>query len=101
MTFDKEHFDKVCIEIQRHLEDSEISKLAHWNAAEVYGRRHMVFIGLPATVFFHRFNLVTFFRFSKHHVFVARIKIYCYKGSSFYWADSFAIEWIGNFFKLQ
>ncbi len=50
MTFDKEHFDKVCIEIQRHLEDSEISKLAHWNAAEVYGRRHMVFIGLPATV---------------------------------------------------
>ena len=38
------------MEIQRHLEDTEISKLAHWDAAAVYGKRHSVFIGLPATI---------------------------------------------------
>ncbi len=50
MTFDRNHFDKVLVEIQRHLEDTEISKLAHWSAAAAYGRRHMIFIGLPATI---------------------------------------------------
>jgi len=38
------------MEIQRHLEDTKTSKLAHWEAAAVYGKRHMYFIGLPATV---------------------------------------------------
>ncbi len=50
MAFDKEHFGKVLKEIQRHLEDSETSKLAHWNAEVVYRKRHMFFIGLPATI---------------------------------------------------
>ncbi|MEM9541878.1 MAG: SLATT domain-containing protein [Cyanobacteria bacterium P01_E01_bin.42] len=50
MAFDQNHFDKVLIEIQRHIEDTETSKLAHWHAADVYGRWHRWFIGLPATI---------------------------------------------------
>lgn len=50
MAFDKLHFEKVTNEIQRHLEDTETSKLAHWDAAAVYKRRHVAFIGLPATI---------------------------------------------------
>jgi len=50
MVHDKKHFDKVLSEIGRHLEDTEVSKLAHWNAASVYRKRQMFFIGLPATI---------------------------------------------------
>ncbi|MEZ8153015.1 SLATT domain-containing protein [Vibrio splendidus] len=49
MAFDKNHFEKVNQEVMRHLEDTEVSKLAHWSAAAVYKRRQMFFIGLPAT----------------------------------------------------
>jgi len=51
MALDEKHFKNVCIEIKRHLEDAETSKLAHWYAASIYGKRHMLFIGLPATIF--------------------------------------------------
>ena len=50
MPFDEKHFEEVLLEVKRHLEDTEVSKLAHWNAAAVYERRHTVFIGLPATL---------------------------------------------------
>ena len=48
MANDDAHFSSVKAEVQRHLEDSETSKLAHWHAAAVYERRHKFFIGLPA-----------------------------------------------------
>src|SRR5262245_39337801 len=50
MPFDQTHFGIVCEEVQRHLEDSETSKLAHWNAAQVYDRIHRMYLGLPATL---------------------------------------------------
>lgn len=50
MANDKEHFKIILLEIERHLEDTETSKLAHWYAAAVYSKRHMYFIGLPATI---------------------------------------------------
>jgi len=50
MAFDKDHFQKVQQEIQRHLEDTEISKLAHWNASAVYDKRNKMYIGIPATL---------------------------------------------------
>ncbi|WP_156180897.1 SLATT domain-containing protein [Desulfovibrio sp. TomC] len=51
MVYDNNHFQHVCKEVKRHLEDSEISKLAHWYAATVYDRRYKICIGLPATFF--------------------------------------------------
>lgn len=50
MAFDEDHFDAVKREVARHREDTETSKLAHWDAAAVYARRHKLLIGLPATV---------------------------------------------------
>ena len=50
MAFDKLHFEKVLLEIQHHLEDTETSKLAHWHASSVYSRRHKYYLGLPATL---------------------------------------------------
>lgn len=50
MPYDQKHFESVKEEVLRHLEDTETSKLAHWNAAAVYERRHKLFIGLPATL---------------------------------------------------
>jgi len=46
--YDKAHFNLVNAEVSRHLEDAETSKLAHWKAAEVYERRHKLWLGLPA-----------------------------------------------------
>lgn len=37
-------------EVARHLEDSETSKLSHFNVAEVYERRHKYWLGLPTTI---------------------------------------------------
>lgn len=48
MAYDQLHFDSIKLEVARHLEDSETSKLAHWDAAAVYERRHKRWIGLPA-----------------------------------------------------
>lgn len=50
MAFDQAHFAVIKQEVTRHCEDTEVSKLAHWNAAAVYDRRHKFLIGLPATV---------------------------------------------------
>ncbi|MGH9893394.1 MAG: SLATT domain-containing protein [bacterium] len=50
MAHDQEHYELAYREVQRHLEDSETSKLAHWYAASVYERRHRLLIGIPATV---------------------------------------------------
>lgn len=36
------------LEFDRHLEDSEVSKLSHFFAAGVYERRHTMWIGVPA-----------------------------------------------------
>lgn len=48
MAYDEAHFSSVKAEVQRHLEDAETSKLAHWDAAVVYERRQKFFIDLPA-----------------------------------------------------
>ncbi len=48
MAYDEAHFTSVKLEVLRHLEDAETSKLAHWDAAATYERRHKIFIGLPA-----------------------------------------------------
>ena len=50
MAHNEAHFASVKKELLRHLEDTETSKLAHWDAAAVYDRRHKLFIGLPATL---------------------------------------------------
>jgi hypothetical protein len=50
MPFDEAHFEIIRQEVQRHLEDTETSKLAHWNAAHVYDRVHRMYLGLPATL---------------------------------------------------
>lgn len=50
MTFDEPHFHRVCDEVLRHLEDTEISKLAHWHAAQVYSTLNRWLIGVPATL---------------------------------------------------
>jgi hypothetical protein len=50
MAYDDAHFASIRLEVHRHLEDTETSKLAHWDAAAVYERRHKLFIGLPALV---------------------------------------------------
>ncbi len=50
MANDKEHFKIILKEVKRHLEDTETSKLAHWDAAATYEKRHKLYIGLPATI---------------------------------------------------
>ncbi|ORM82334.1 hypothetical protein HA38_21175 [Pantoea allii] len=50
MLFDQSHYNKVANEMERHREDTETSKLAHWRAAAKYERRHKLYIGLPATI---------------------------------------------------
>lgn len=51
MPFDEKHFAEVNEEVQRHLEDTETSKLGHWRAAQVYENYHKLWLGLPATLF--------------------------------------------------
>lgn len=46
--FDAVHFELVKMEVSRHLEDAETSKLAHWYASTVYERRHKLWLGVPA-----------------------------------------------------
>jgi hypothetical protein len=48
--FDEAHFRIIGEEVQRHLEDTEASKLGHWHAARVYDRVHRMYLGLPATL---------------------------------------------------
>lgn len=43
-------YELICEEIERHLEDSEVSKLAHFHAAAIYEKRNKYFLGLPATL---------------------------------------------------
>lgn len=50
MALDEAHFELVQDEVQRHLEDTETSKLAHWRAAQAYDRIHRLYLGLPATL---------------------------------------------------
>jgi hypothetical protein len=45
MANDDNHYEKVGIEIQRHLEDSEVSKLSHFAAAGIYEKRHRYLVG--------------------------------------------------------
>ena len=44
------YYSTICKEIQRHLEDSEISKLSHFYAASRYEKLHKYYIGLPTTI---------------------------------------------------
>lgn len=44
------HFQLISTEIERHLEDAEISKLAHYNAAGRLDKVHRYYLGLPVTV---------------------------------------------------
>lgn len=48
MPYDDTHFLSIKLEVKRHLEDAETSKLAHWEAARVYEYRHKFYVGLPA-----------------------------------------------------
>jgi hypothetical protein len=50
MPFDESHFQVIYSEVQRHREDTETSKLGHWEAARVYDRIHRIYLGLPATI---------------------------------------------------
>lgn len=50
MPNDEKHFSSIKLEVSRHFEDAETSKLAHWDAARVYEYRHKFLIGLPALV---------------------------------------------------
>ncbi len=43
-------YEYARVEIERHLEDSEVSKLGHWYAAAVLHGRHRNFIAIPAIV---------------------------------------------------
>jgi len=51
MPDNKFRYQQVSDEFKRHLEDTEVSKLAHFYAAEQYEKRHKFFIGIPATCF--------------------------------------------------
>jgi hypothetical protein len=51
MAYDNQHYTAAYEEIQRHLEDTEVSKLAHFYAAAQFEKRHKFFIGIPATAF--------------------------------------------------
>jgi len=37
-------YEEATLEVLRHLEDAEVSKLGHWQAAAVYDTRHRYFI---------------------------------------------------------
>lgn len=50
MKHDDEHFRAAIAEIERHRQDTEISKLGHWVAAGVYEKVHKFALGLPATL---------------------------------------------------
>ena len=50
MPIDDKQFEAVREEVQRHLEDTEVSKLGHWDAARIYERVHRYYLGLPATL---------------------------------------------------
>lgn len=50
MSFDEPHFRIISEEIQRHLQDTETSKLGHWHAAQIYSQVHKLYLGLPATL---------------------------------------------------
>ncbi len=51
MPLDSDHFDLIREEINRHLIDTQSSKLGHWHAARIYERTHKFYLGLPATIF--------------------------------------------------
>ena len=51
MSDNKVRYEQASNEYERHLEDTETSKLAHFYAAEKYEKRHKFFIGIPATSF--------------------------------------------------
>ena len=44
------HYEIICSEIARHLEDSETSKLAHFGAASTFEKWNKFILGLPATI---------------------------------------------------
>lgn len=44
------YYEIITQEIERHLEDTEVSKLAHWHAARVFENRNKYLLGLPATL---------------------------------------------------
>lgn len=50
MPFDEAHFEMVRGEVKRHLEDTETSKLAHWDSAQRYRNINRWAIGVPAMV---------------------------------------------------
>lgn len=50
MVSDKNYYNIACEEVQRHLEDCEVSKLAHFDAAQRFEERHRYWLGVPATV---------------------------------------------------
>ena len=50
LTNDDAQYALVAAEMERHREDTEISKLGHWAAASTYERRHKVYLGFPATI---------------------------------------------------
>jgi hypothetical protein len=45
-----DHYDLASVEFERHGEDSETSKLAHFYAAGAYERRALLFMQIPPTV---------------------------------------------------
>lgn len=51
MPNNKDTYQEVTREFQRHIEDTETSKLAHFYAAEQYEKRHRILLGIPATSF--------------------------------------------------
>lgn len=44
------HYEIICLEITRHLEDAETSKLAHFDAASSFEKWNKFILGLPATL---------------------------------------------------
>lgn len=46
----EEHYEIICSEIARHLEDAETSKLAHFDAASTFEQWNKFILGLPATI---------------------------------------------------
>ena len=50
MKHDEQHFQAAIEEIERHRQDTEISKLGHWAAAAVLEKVHKFALGLPATL---------------------------------------------------
>lgn len=48
--FDEDYYEIINSEVERHLEDAEVSKLAHFYAARIYEKRNKYYLGLPATL---------------------------------------------------